>query len=382
MNAVGGRAVELTAEGATLALHDGRDEYDVRFTVDGARFGEAADTLLALLLLPATRLRRPVRIDGEVSPRILGAVPAIQAHYESWGRRFRAVDVLADARTPAATPAAAGACLFSGGVDSFYTLLRHQDSITHLIFVHGFDIDLADARRRNFAVSTAREVADRMGKQLVEVETNLRSFSDVHVDWILYFGAAMAAVALLLQPSFGRVFFASGFARSDWAENPPPAGSHFALDPLWSTEASEIVHADADVTRIEKIRYIAQEPLAMDHLLVCYEGSGEPYNCGRCSKCLRTMASLRLMGALERCRTLPDELDLDALAAMKDRSGSQPHFIRQNLRLAREHDPELASALAASLEGSDLRSRLKAGRDRARALVADTRWAARYRVRG
>jgi hypothetical protein len=269
--------------------------------------------------------------------------------------------------------------LFSGGVDSFHTALRHRDEITHLVFVHGFDIDLADTRRRSAAASTARQVADRLDKQFVEVETNLRAFSDVHVDWILYFGAAMAAVALLLQPSFGRFFFASGFAFSDWAEDPPPAGSHPALDPLWSTESMEIVHADADTPRIEKIRYIAQQPLAMDHLLVCYEGSGEPYNCGRCSKCLRTMASLRLMGALERCKTLPDELDLDALAAMKDRSGSQPQFIRQNLALARESDPELARALTAALEGRDLRWEAKRWRDRARAAREGVRRAIRYR---
>jgi 7-cyano-7-deazaguanine synthase in queuosine biosynthesis len=265
------------------------------------------------------------------------------------------------------------ACLFSGGVDSFYTALKHREEITHLVFVHGFDIDLADSRRRAAAISTVREVAERMGKELVEVETNLRSFSDSHADWILYFGSAMASVALLLQRDFRRVFFAAGFAHSDWAQYPPPAGSHPGVDPLWSTEATEIVHAGAEATRLEKIQYLADQPLAMDHLLVCYQGAGAPYNCGRCGKCLRTMTSLRLAGGLERCRTLPDELDLDAVAALWDRSGSQPQFMEQNLRLARERDPELARALRSALEDHRLRWELERWHERVRLARARVR---------
>src|SRR5690606_18532962 len=35
------------------------------------------------------------------------------------------------------------------------------------------------------------------------------------------------------------------------------------------------------------------------------------YNCGKCEKCLRTMIMLELNGHLERCATLPTELNLD-----------------------------------------------------------------------
>jgi hypothetical protein len=349
-----------------LGVGDGRDDQEIRYGVAGGRFARPADALVPLLLQPAMSMGQPVRIPDGVSPRLLGSLDLIQAVFASWNPRLKQVEVFAEPREPDAPEGPSVACLFSGGVDSFYTALKHRDEITHLVFVHGFDIDLTDSRRRGAAVSTVREVAERMGKQLVEVETDLRTFSDSYADWILYFGSAMASVALLLQRDFRRVFFAAGFAHSDWAQYPPPAGSHPGLDPLWSTEATEIVHADADATRIEKIRYLADQPLAMDHLLVCYQGSGEPYNCGRCGKCLRTMTSLRLVGGLERCRTLPDEIDLDAVAAMWDRSGSQPQFIEQNLRLARERDPELARALRSALEDHRLRWELERLRGRGR----------------
>jgi hypothetical protein len=365
--------VLLTDTEVRLGVGDGRDDYEIRYAVSGGRFGRPADALVPLLLQPAMSMGQPVRIPEGVSPRLLGGLDLIQAIFRSWNPRLKPVPVAAEARDPDVPEGSGVACLFSGGVDSFYTALKHRDEITHLVFVHGFDIDLADNRRRGAAISTVREVAERMGKELVEVETNLRSFSDSHADWILYFGSAMASVALLLQRDFRRVFFAAGFAHSDWAQYPPPAGSHPGLDPLWSTEATEIVHADADATRIEKIQYLADQPLAMDHLLVCYQGAGEPYNCGRCGKCLRTMTSLRLAGGLERCRTLPDEVDLEAVAAMWDRSGSQPQFIEQNLRLARERDPELARALRSALEGHRLRWEVERWRERGRLARARVR---------
>jgi hypothetical protein len=33
-------------------------------------------------------------------------------------------------------------------MDSFYMLLKHRAEITHIIFVHGFDIDLEDRELR------------------------------------------------------------------------------------------------------------------------------------------------------------------------------------------------------------------------------------------
>src|SRR5207249_6979042 len=134
-------------------------------------FGPAEDALLPLLLFPAVAQRRTIRVPGEVSPRLLAALDPIQAHFQTWDRRFRPVDVVARAGTPRVPTGEAAACFFSGGVDSFHTVLRHRAEITHLIFVHGFDIRLEDVARRRAAAGIAREVADQLGMQLVEVET-------------------------------------------------------------------------------------------------------------------------------------------------------------------------------------------------------------------
>jgi asparagine synthetase B (glutamine-hydrolysing) len=109
-------------------------------------------------------------------------------------------------------------CFFSGGVDSFYTLLKHRQEVTHIIFVHGFDIALEEKELRSRASRMAQEVARELGVTLIEVETNLRSFSDKVVGWGKYHGAAMASVALLFQHRFSKVLIA---ATNSYAELTP-----------------------------------------------------------------------------------------------------------------------------------------------------------------
>jgi len=67
------------------------------------------------------------------------------------------------------------------------------------------------------------------------------------------------------------------------------------------------VHGDA-VLRMEKLREIAQDDLAMRYLRVCHERVEGAYNCSRCEKCLRTMTVMQGLGVLQRCATFPGEV--------------------------------------------------------------------------
>ena len=72
------------------------------------------------------------------------------------------------------------------------------------------------------------------------------------------------------------------------------------LDPLWSTEAVEIVHDGCGQTRVEKIKYISQNETVMKNLRYCWENRDVEYNCGKCEKCLRTATCLEIAGVRER----------------------------------------------------------------------------------
>lgn len=315
----------------------------VRYSTPGLVPG-TADFTLPLALTPAMRVARALRLPGPLSPRLLGASALIQEVFATWGAELEPVELAAPAYAPEPPPPGRGtATFFSGGVDSFHTLLRNVDEVTHLIFVRGFDFHRRVPAIHAPATETARRVARELGKELVEVDTDVHDFTNPILPWEYYLVAAMATVAHLLADRFERVLIAGEHSYSDLV----PWGSQPLVDPLWSTEAVEIVHDGAASRRIEKIAYLAESELAMDVLRVCWQNSDGAYNCGRCEKCLRTMIGLHAADALGRCATLPSAIDPGAVAAMVLTNESDLGFARENRRALerRGTDAELVAAL-------------------------------------
>jgi hypothetical protein len=261
---------------------------------------------------------------------------------------------------------------FSAGVDSFYTVLKHRDEITKLIFVHGFDLKLDATALRAKVVKSIRAAAAELKKPLIEVETNIRELLGPYVLWDLAHGAAMASVALLLSPQFHKVYFAATHTYSELI----PLGSHPLLDPLWGTENLAIVHDGCEATRVVKVARIAESETALRYLRVCWKNTNGAYNCGRCEKCLRTMIALRLAGKLEQCATFDRPLDLDAVAHMEIPNESRRLHVLQNLEEveSRGDAPALAQALRACLrepearQGGFMRRTLRSAQDKVGAL--------------
>ena len=218
--------------------------------------------------------------------------------------------------------------------------------LTHLIFVHGFDLPL-DSELRQPAALAAREVAAALGLELIEVETNVRSLIDRYVSWELCHGAALASVGLLFQERFRKILIPSTHSYADLT----PWGSHPLLDPLWSTELTEFVHDGTHATRVEKCLAVADSDIALRHLRVCWENRDGRYNCGECEKCLRTMISLAAAEALERCGTLPHRLDAEAVAAMPLGSGNKRAYATENLAVLERTGgrPDLQEALRTAI---------------------------------
>lgn len=315
--------------------------------------------MLAMSLQPAMSAGAPLYVlDEPVSPKLTSASDTIQEIWSCWRTDLRRVPVASVAAdvTRSEGRGRGVACFFSGGVDSFYTLLRRNEAITHIILVHGFDIELEAVELRQRVSTMAGAVAAEAGKELVEVETDLRTFSDAHVGWDVYHGAAFAAVGLLLQNQFERVLIAASHTYNSLF----PWGSHPLVDPLWSTERTEFAHDSAEVARPAKVGALAASDLALRSLRVCWRNPKGAYNCGRCEKCLRTMIALQLAGVLEQARTFP-ELDLEAVAGIQFAGVNDRMFMRENLAAVelRGQDPELAAAMRAALRRDRRRTALR-----------------------
>jgi hypothetical protein len=331
-------SVEIHADGRTFPLW---------FRIANGSFGRDLDFLVPVTLLPAMRLGSDLTLPGPISPQLIASVPKVQAIFRLWNEAYHSISI--DAPTGVSPPGRNDAvgCFFSGGVDSFYSAVEYRDEITHLIFVNvGFD------RPDPLALENVRRAAEELGKPLIEIETNLRSFSNsCAVEFADYGGAALAAIGLLLQHEFKKVMIGSTFSYFAL----PRWGSHPLTDPLWSTERLEVFHSGAEATRPMKVARIVGDEVAMRRLRVCHPRAGETgrsLNCGRCSKCLRTMLNLRVVGALGRCETLPGELDLHDVADLPIKDDRDLAFALENLRaLQRDgRDEPLQAALRSSLE--------------------------------
>jgi hypothetical protein len=284
------------------------------------------DPFLALTLLPAMLQSRSIVVDSAapVSPTLISGIDRIQDVFSCWYGALAKVAIRAEV-APAARPTKGVASFFSGGVDGLYTLWKHPREISHLVFVHGLDIELDDRERGREVLAENSRFARRVDKTLVPIETNVRSFvRSQGLTWDVAHGAALAAFAHLLD--FSTMFVAASHTYAELL----PWGSHPLTDPLWSSEAVALVHDGAEASRSDKLRALASWPEALEILRVCWQPGA--YNCGRCEKCLRTMVTLRLLG-LHAPRVPPLEC-AEAVSAVEIASESQATFWLDNLRVA------------------------------------------------
>jgi hypothetical protein len=321
------------------------------FRANDAPLAESIEAFATVALLPCMAAGCDCVIDRPVSDRWLDGVGGIQTALPSLDSELSAVRLIGAVPRPTPGPAAPGVgAFFSGGVDSFYTVLGHLDEITHLVMVHGLDIPLGNRAMRRKVSETLRRVAGALEKEFVEVETNCRSLSDHYVDPHWTYGALLAAVSHVLSPVLGRMYVPS----SGKVDAMDPWGSRPDLEPLWSTETLEVCIDGCGATRVEKTASVARSEIALGSLRVCWKVRRGSYNCGRCEKCLRTMVNLYAVGALERCPTFPARLNPRRLYQLKIRRPGAREYARQNLDAleAEGLDPRLCLALRRVVGGA------------------------------
>src|SRR5688572_26810792 len=124
-----------------------------------------ADTPLAstpdwevpLLLFKGMMAGTDVDIDEPISARMAGNLNAIQEIYTAWIGGGRVVRVTAPVKQR--QPSVGVSVFFSGGVDSFYSLMKHRDEIDNIILIHGFDIPLDNPQSWAEAEKLGRQAA-------------------------------------------------------------------------------------------------------------------------------------------------------------------------------------------------------------------------------
>ncbi|GAA4487843.1 hypothetical protein GCM10023094_46820 [Rhodococcus olei] len=323
----------------------------------------------------------PLHIAGAVDPVALAGAGKAQDLLASWWPdTIHKVDVVSDV-APVPGPDGRGVgCFFSGGLDSFYSAIKNQDEITHLIHVYGFDIFLNAEAYYAKVIEGLREAAAEMGKALIEIRTNIRFLHEKRWGgWDMGHGVAMAHMAHLLSGHLYKVLVPA----SDHVSSLQPYPTHPELDPLWSSSAVEIVYDGLEATRVDKARLVKDSAAAMKHMRVCFWNREDRQNCGRCEKCVRTMVNMRIAGAGDRCVAFPpvDPVTLLPRVALND---SHRAYVRENLSALREaglDDPDLEAALVRALNRGPLEN-LRGQLSWKWEIAKQAGHAARNRVRG
>lgn len=298
------------------------------------------DPFLAALLTGAMLRGEDLAIEAPVSPRLLAALPDLQAITGAFEPRSRQITVHAAARSHSLPTAGSpgNGLFFSLGVDSFYSLLKNRRdhpaddrSLTHLLTLHGID-QPGRPWQEEFPpqiLANAQRVAAETGTRLLPIVSNVRRAIAVLGSWPPQHGGALLAAALGLGGSLRRMHIAA----STTYDRLYPWGSHPLLDPLWSTETMTVIHDGCELNTIDKTRVITElrPELVMSTLRPC-AGYGPAYNCGACEKCLRTMLDLVAAGRLTQCATLPHTFDLRQLRIAL-RPGGPVHMADYTRRL-------------------------------------------------
>lgn len=290
----------------------------MRLSCDLAPLDDEAEIWGTMFSLPAARVGATLRLPGPVDPSWRAGVQANVAQAAGWWGGEAVLDLDAATRPggeglPSRRSPGRALC-FTGGVDSFFSLLCGDHRPTHLLFVAGFDLAVSDAGRAASVLAAVEDVAAAVGAEPLVVVSDLRThpvFSAL--SWEQTHGAAIAGVGHALHRTIGTLVVAPSYARSRLV----PWGSRPDLDVRWSVPGRlDVVHGDASGRRLDRVLAIAAHPLVQRHLRVCWQNVEGDLNCGRCEKCVRTMVMLAGADQLQHCATFPDRSELPGRMAV------------------------------------------------------------------
>jgi len=185
-------------------------------------------------------------------------------------------------------------------------------------------------------------VAAARGARATVVATNVRTHPRITgIRWERAYGGVLGGVAQLLAPASPAVVIAAS-APSD---RETAWGSHWQLDPLWSSSAVQVVHGGRGLRRVDKLRAIAAEPIVQDHLRVCWQNRAPTGNCSTCAKCVLARAVLEDCGVLSASRVFEGP---ETLASRIDAVRKTPDRIPEFDELSRSPrlDPAVTAAAA------------------------------------
>lgn len=316
----------------TINNEDNKLFYEFPFDME-KRTIHPANALLVAFLPIAMRLRQNIKIDGEVSEKLFNNMIEYQNIVNKWypDETSKVEIIVKDIYDDTISVKGKTISCFTGGVDAFYSLIKHDKEIDDLLYVWGFDLPITEENFYKKIKNHLEKVACKFSKNLIFVKTNLGfEITNKYASWGDYcYGPAIASVILLMSDEYSKCFMPSCNDYSVLV----PRGSHILINHLFSCDSLTFIYDGAEKSRSEKIEFIADNKMVQKHLRVCYRTNTD-YNCCKCEKCIRTMASLEAVGKLDLVTAFKDKLNYDLITNTKLSSPSELSFAKATLKIA------------------------------------------------
>lgn len=269
------------------------------------------DSFVVSLIPYAIKHNEDIIVDGFISSKLYYQLTTylIPLLAKAFNKRF--ININSNIKEIYYNGKGVGASI-SCGVDSFYTLLKHQNqkdkkyNITHLTFFNaGSNGEYGGEEARELfrkRVEYVSKFCKENNYNLITVDTNINEFLMMNHEKTHTFRTLGCVLAL--QKLFSKYYFASGL---------PFDGSHIDdsdtafYDILnvqcLSNENITFYCSGLETTRLEKIKYIVNFKETYNWLNVCVF---DEKNCGICEKCIRTMIALDSIGFLDKYKNVFD----------------------------------------------------------------------------
>ena len=199
----------------------------------------------------------------------------------------------------------------SCGVDSFYTLFKHQklkdkyNNITHLCFFNAGSNGKGEKGRNLFKtrIQNIKKFCLDYNYNFVTVDTNINELIMMGHEMRHTFTTLSCVYAL--EKLFKIYYFASGFGFDGSHIDENDTAFYDVLNTqCLSNENITFYCSGMEATRMDKIKYISNFSETYNWLNVCI--GDEWNNCGKCKKCIRTMTALESIGKLDHYKNVFD----------------------------------------------------------------------------
>jgi hypothetical protein len=197
--------------------------------------------------------------------------------------------------------------LFSGGVDSTASYVRHRDEEPVLVSVQGWVVD--DDEEWDQVQSTLRRFATARGLDHHSIRSNMLSALDTgmlqahykrYVDgaWYSSVGHGLGLLGLCAPLTESLGLGTLYIAATHWEGTSLAWGSHPRIDDAVAWRATTARHDGYELTRQERLELVTEYAESTPRQLELRTCNVTPTdNCGRCEKCCRTIVGLVLAGA-------------------------------------------------------------------------------------